>query len=65
MSDAFETYRTCQLLVNLLVIGTLLVLHRRTRRMQRLMNDHLHSDHEHLLVTEALMQRVTDLEEKR
>ncbi len=46
-------------------VGMSLVLHFRTRRMQRLMNDHLHSDHEHLLATEDLMRRVTNLEQKR
>jgi hypothetical protein len=45
-----------------LLVGVALVLHRRTRRMQALMNAHLHSDHEHLLVTEELMKRVAVLD---
>lgn len=53
----------CVAVVLLVVVA--LVLHRRTRRMQALMNAHLHSDHDHLLVTEGLMRRVTDLEVKR
>jgi hypothetical protein len=64
MVEAFEQYRTCQLLLNLLLVGMILILHRRTRRMQALMTAHLHSDHEHLQVTEELMQRVADLDGK-
>lgn len=51
-----------QVLVNLLFAGGFAVIHRRTRRMQALMNAHLHSDHEHLQVTEELTQRVADLD---
>lgn len=54
----------CQVLLNLLFAGACAVLHRRTRRMQRLMHAHLKSDHTHLLVTEELMQRVTDIDGK-
>jgi hypothetical protein len=52
----------CQVAVNLIFLGAFLLFHRRTRRMQRLMNDHLHSDHEHLQVTEELMRRVAVLD---
>ena len=48
----------------LLVIAAFAILHRRTRRIRRLMNDHLNADYEHLQVTEELMQRVADLDGK-
>lgn len=53
-----------QAIAVLLIIAQVWILHRRTRRMQALMTAHLHSDHEHLQVTEELMQRVADLDGK-
>lgn len=54
----------CQVAVNLIFLGAFLLFHRRTRRMQRLMNDHLNADYEHLQVTDELARRVANLDRK-